>query len=156
LRSTAISVTAHSESVERTSGPTPGVWRAWRTGLASVGVALSANLVVLGLARLAGADMVVQPTQQAAAITIGVGAVAATVATPMLVATFLLLVVRRWGARAWRALATTGLVIGVVTVPAPFTVVAEGGTQAALASMHVITGLVWFVVVRRAAARAEA
>jgi hypothetical protein len=113
----------------------------------SIGIALAANLAVLGVALLAGAEMV------AAKTSIGVFFVAANTVVPLLVATLILLPLRRWGARAWRVLATTGLVIGLVSSPAPFTVSAENSTRAALTVMHLITGVVWFLIVRRAAVR---
>ncbi|MEO6143711.1 MAG: DUF6069 family protein [Dermatophilaceae bacterium] len=134
----------------------PSVSSTWRTGLTSVGIALVANLVVLGVARLAGADMLVQRSETVTAMMIGVGPVSVLTVGPMLLATLLLLPLRRWGARAWHALAVTGLVVALVTVPAPFTMLAEGSTRVALALMHVIAGVVWFIVVRRAARRAQA
>lgn len=127
----------------------------WRTGLLSIAVAVTANLLILGLARLAGADMQVRPDPSMPAMTIGIGLVAVSTVLPMLLASVALLPLRRWGSRAWRALAWTGLVVGLLTVPAPLTMVAEGTTQAALALMHVIAGLSWFVVVRRSARARE-
>ena len=143
--------TATPATSERTSPAfTPSTGHTWGTGLTSIGIALAANLTVLAVALLAGAEMV------AAQTSIGVFFVAANTVVPLLVATFVLLPLRRWGARAWRVLATTGLAIGLVSFPAPFTVSAENSTRAALAAMHVITGVVWFLIVRRAAARAGA
>lgn len=127
----------------------------WRTGLLSIAVALLANLLVLGLARLAGADMQVRPDPTVAAMTIGIGLVAVSTVLPMLLATVALLALRRWGPRAWHALAWTGLAVGLATVPVPFTMVSEADTQAALALMHVVTGLSWLVVVRRSARARE-
>lgn len=133
---------------ERTSPAfTPSAGHTWRTGVTSIGIALAANLAVLGVALLAGAEMV------AAKTSIGVFFVVANTVVPLLVATLILLPLRRWGARAWRVLATTGLVIGLVSSPAPFTVSAENSTRAALTVMHLITGVVWFLIVRRAAVR---
>jgi len=142
--------------VSTSSAPTAGTFApsagsTWRTGLTSTGVALAANLAVLAVARLFGADMAVQQPASQTAITVGVGLVALMTLAPLLIATLLLLPLRRRGARAWRALALTGLVIGVITVPGPFTVLADNDTRAALASMHVLTGAIWFAVVRRAA-----
>ena len=142
--------TADPLTSERTTlGFTPSAGRTWRTGLTSICIALAANLAVLAVAVLAGAEMV------AAQTSIGVFLVSVNTVVPQLVATLVLLPLRRWGARAWRVLATTGLAIGLVSSPAPFTVSAEDPTRAALAAMHVITGVVWFLVVRRAVARAE-
>lgn len=141
--------TAAPSTSERTSPVfTPSAGYTWRTGVISMGIALAANLAVLVVALLAGAEMV------AAQTSIGAIFVALNTVGPLLIATLVLLPLRRWGARAWRALATTGLTIGLVTSPAPFTVPAEDSTRIALAAMHVITGVIWFLVVRRAAARA--
>ncbi len=145
-----MSTTAPSTSERTSPAFTPSAGRTWGTGLTSIGIALAANLAVLAVALQAGAEMV------AAQTSIGVFFVAANTVVPLLVATLVLLPLRRWGARAWRVLATTGLVIGLVSSPAPFTVSAEDLTRAALAAMHVITGVVWFLVVRRAPARAAA
>ena len=144
----AIATLATSERTSPAFAPSAG--HTWRTGLTSIGIALAANLTVLAVALLAGAEMV------AAQTSVGVFSVAATTVVPLLAATLVLLPLRRWGASAWRFLAATGLVIGLVSSPAPFTVSAENSTRAALAALHVITGVVWFLVVRRAAARAEA
>ena len=141
---------APQTSVRSTPAFTPSVGRTWRTGLTSIGIALAANLAVLAVAVLAGTEMV------AAQMSINAFFVAVTTVVPLLIATLVLLPLHRWGAKAWRALATTGLAIGLLSSPAPFTVSADDPTRAALAAMHVITGVVWFLVVRRAAARAEA
>ncbi len=145
-----MSTTAPSTSERTSPMSTPSAGRTWGTGLTSIGIALAANLAVLAVALQAGAEMV------AAQTSIGVFFVAVNTVVPLLIATLVLLPLRRWGARAWQVLATTGLVIGLVSSPAPFTVSAEDLTRAALAAMHVITGVVWFLVVRRAAARAGA
>jgi hypothetical protein len=144
----SIAVPTTSERTSPAFAPSAG--RTWGTGLISMGIALAANLAVLALALTAGAEMV------AAQTSIGVLLVALNTVVPLLIATLVLLPLRRWGARAWRVLATTGLAIGLVSSAAPFTVSTEDLTRAALAAMHVITGVVWFVLVRRAAARAGA
>ncbi len=144
----SIAVLTTSERTSPAFAPSAG--RTWRTGLTSIGIALAANLVVLAVALQAGAEMV------AAQTSIGVFFVAVNTVVPLLIATLVLLPLRRWGAGAWRVLATTGLAIGLLSSPAPFTVSAENSTRAALAAMHVITGVVWFLIVRRAAARAGA
>ena len=130
----------------------PSAGRAWRTGLIITGTALVANTVVLAAARMAGADMIVQ-RDAATAVTIGVGSVALMTALPIMLATILLLALRRRAARAWGALAVMGLLVGLVTAPVPLAVTAEASTSTALALMHLTTGVVWFVVVRRAATR---
>lgn len=125
--------------------------RGWRAGLiASVG-ALAANIALLYLARGFGTDMVVRRAETEAAMTIGIGAIALMTLLPMLLATSLLLPLRRWGPRAWHLLAAVGLLVAVVTVAVPFTVLAQRDTQAWLACMHLGAGIAWFLVVRRAA-----
>ena len=144
-----MSVAAPSTLEPNTLAFTPSAGRTWRTGLTSTCIAVAVNLAVLGVALRVGAAMV------AAQNSIGVFAVSVMTVVPLLVATLVLRTLRRWGARAWRVLATTGLAIGLLSSPAPFTVSAEDPTRVALAAMHVITGVVWFLVVRRAVAQAE-
>lgn len=136
-----------SERTMETTALTSG--GAWRTGMVAGGIALVVNLAVLAMAGFAGADMSAQPPGQDA-MAVGVAMVAALTAVPVLLGSALLVALRGRGGKAWRILALLGLIVGVTTAPAPFTVEAEGATRVALASMHVITGLVWFVVVRRA------
>lgn len=125
--------------------------RGWHAGLIAGAAALAANITVLYLARGLGADMAVRRAETEAAMTIGIGMVSLMTLLPMLLATSLLVPLRRWGPRAWHLLAAVGLVVAVVTVPAPFTVLAQTGTQVSLACMHVTAGIAWFVLVRRAA-----
>ncbi|WP_258725810.1 DUF6069 family protein [Cellulomonas sp. NS3] len=127
----------------------------WRTGLVAAGVALVANLLVLVVSRALGADHLVRQTPDAAASEVTFVMVVVMTVVPLLVATALLLPLRRWGARAWRTLAAVGLALGLLTVPMPFAVDATTGTQVGLALMHVVVGVVWFVLVRRAASAAS-
>lgn len=142
-----MTTTTPATSESRSFEFTPSAVRTWRTGLISIGIALAANLTILAGALVARAEMV------AAQTSIGVLLVVANTVAPLLVATLALLPLRRWGARAWRVLAATGLAVGLASSPAPFTVSAENSTRVALVAMHVITGVIWFVIVRRAAAR---
>ncbi len=136
-------------STERRAGLTAA--RGWRTGGLAIAVALAGNLIAFAVASVAGAGMTVQPLGASEAMNIRPGLVIVTTASPLLGATVLLVLVRRLGERAWRVLAAVGLVLGVLTIAMPLTVTASTGTQVALGSMHVLTGLVWFVLVRRAA-----
>jgi hypothetical protein len=131
----------------------PGAATTWRVGLISGAAAVALNAVVLAVARVAGADMLVRREVSEPAMAVGLGTVAVMTLVPMLAATLLLLALRRRGPGAWRALAIIGLVIALVTTPAPFTVLAGTSTQVALALMHVVAGVVWFGAVRRAVAR---
>ncbi|USQ76436.1 DUF6069 family protein [Ornithinimicrobium cryptoxanthini] len=123
---------------------------AWRTGLWSVATALTVNITVLVLARGLGADMLLRRAETEPPMAIGVGMIALMTIAPMLLATLLLLRLRRSGTRAWRVLAVIGLMVAVVTVPAPFTMIAGTDTQVALACMHLAAGAAWFIAVRRA------
>lgn len=131
----------------------PNLAGAARAGATSAGVAIAANLAVLGVATLAGADMVVRQGASQPAMHISSLLVAVTVLVPVLAGTLLLIPARRWGARGWLALAAAGLALGVLSVVMPLAMEAEPGTRLALASMHVISGVSWFLVVRRAATR---
>jgi hypothetical protein len=44
-----------------------------------------------------------------------------------------------------------GLIFGVVTAAAPFSASDDSKTSIALASMHVVAGLIWFVGTKRSA-----
>jgi hypothetical protein len=50
--------------------------------------------------------------------------------------------------RAWSVLAWLGLVVGVVSVAMPLGVEADAATKVALGAMHLLTGAVWFGVLR--------
>jgi hypothetical protein len=124
---------------------------AWRTSAWTAGIAIVLNLIVLSVGRVAGADMNVQPPGSAAPMIIGVVPVVATVLVPLLIGTALLIGVRRRGTRAWLLLAAVGLAFGLITIVMPVLATATVATTMTLATMHVITGLVWFILVWRAA-----
>lgn len=143
----------HTLSPNRRPTTSPSVGSVARVGAASASGALAANLATLGIAKLAGADMLVRQDADQPAMQVGIILVVLTTLLPLLPATLLLIPARRWGARGWRALAAAGLAIGVLSVVMPLAMQAGPGTQLALASMHVITGVAWFVVVSWACAR---
>lgn len=142
--------------VSITTGGTPTVRpravsvsrRALAIGL--VGAVL--NTVLWGLGRLLGVDFVVVPRGGAPADmqTISAGIVAAMAALPVLLGSGLLAATRRASERWWPRLALTGLVIGMVTLAMPLAATASTGTKVFLAAMHLVTGVTWFVQVRRA------
>lgn len=145
-------VAASLLSASRIAGSPLSAVGAWRAGLTAIAGALVTNVIVVVVARALGADMLVRTDLTQPAMAVGFGMVALLTVVPMLLGTLLLLPLRRRGAKAWRVLAVVGLVVALVTVPAPFTVLAQAGTQVALASMHVVAGVAWFVAVTRAAA----
>ena len=123
-----------------------------RLGALAAIIAVLADLTVLLAGRLGGADMVVtQPG--GASQTVGVAPVVLASLIGIVLGTVLLLVLRDRGRRAWTVVAVVGLVLGLATVPAPFSMTAGTGTQLTLAAMHVVTAIVWFLVVRRGARR---
>lgn len=52
-------------------------------------------------------------------------------------------------ARAWTALAWTGLALGIVTIAIPLIAQADTLARLTLAAMQVITGAAWWYAVRR-------
>ncbi len=131
----------------------PDLGRTVLVGATSALVALVANLAVLVIAVLTDTEMLVRPGADREPMQIGVVLVVVTTVLPLFVGTVLLLLARRWRLRGWLTLAVAGLVIGFISVVMPFSVPAEIGTRLALGLMHIITGVTWYVVVRRAAAQ---
>jgi hypothetical protein len=141
--------TAVTGQARRVSAATAGV-----VGSLSVAGAFIGNLAALALGRIAGADMVARPPGAPEDMQIGVLTVAAMTIGALAVGTIGLAVAARWGIPAWRTLAWAGLAVGIVSVVMPFGATAGVSTKLTLASMHVITGVVWLVVVRRGLTRA--
>lgn len=120
-----------------------------RMALAAL-VALVLNLVAYAVASAADA------TWFANNMTIGWYMVVFATLIPMAVgAGVIILLARKW-ATAPRAMAWTGLAFALVSLPGPFLLSSDAPTSFALASMHVITGVAWFVAVlpRRAISKA--
>lgn len=133
---------------------TPDRAVAWNAGGTALIVALALNLATLVVAKIVGVEMAVRPSGAAAAMEINGWLVFATTVVPLLVASVLLYLTRQHRPRAWQVLAMVGLAIGVLTVAMPLSATATAGTKVALTLMHLATGIVWFVVVRRAATEA--
>jgi len=111
-----------------------------RIGLAAL-AALAANLAVYAVASAADA------TWLADGLTVGWYLVAFATAVSMLLGAVVTgLLARRWAA-APRWIAWIGLVVGLVTVPSPLLASTNTPTGLALAAMHAITGIAWFVAV---------
>lgn len=128
----------------------------WRTALAAAVVIATANLVVLGVGHLSGADMRVAQTPAAAPTQVGIGPVLLMSVAPAILGGLVLWLAARRGVRAWRTVGWLGLTLGVLTIAMPFSVQASTGTSMTLAGMHLVAGLVWFTAVRRAAAHHHA
>lgn len=125
---------------------------AWAAGGVVAVVALAANLATFVVARLWGVDMSVRPPGGEEMV-VGPGTITAMTVVPVLLGSVLLRTLRERGAVAWRVLGWVGLAVGVLTASAPFSVEAGSGTRVALACMHVVTGVVWVLVVHAALRR---
>lgn len=107
------------------------------------------NLVIFAIARAADTNLLVRQPGAAEAIQISAGAVVTVTLAPVILGTLALFVARRWGARGWRVLARAGLAIGLITVAMPLSMEADNATRLTLASMHIVVGVVWFLIVGR-------
>ena len=125
----------------------------WRTAIGAALAIAATNLIVLAGGRLLGADMVVAWSVDAPPVQVGIASVVLMSVVPALLGGVVLWLARRSGVRAWHGLGWLGVAVGVVTVAMPLSVVATAATTATLVSMHVVAGLIWLTVVRRAAAR---
>lgn len=100
------------------------------------------NLIAFGIGSVAGATWIANGQSITWILVIVATAIPVAVGWTI---TFLL--ARRW-AKARAVMAWVGLIFGLVTVPAPILSTGDSATGWALASMHAITGIVWFVAVR--------
>ena len=104
--------------------------------------AIILNLLVYGVGSAVGA------TWLANGQTIAWFLVVVATVVPMAIGGLLTwLLSRRW-AKAVSVMAWVGLVLGVITAPAPLLSSDNRPTALALAAMHVVTGVVWFIAVR--------
>lgn len=127
-----------------------------RTTAVAIGATVLLNLAILAIGALAGAELEVAQSTGKEPQQIGPAIVAITSIGPLLLGGLVLWLVGRRGRRSWLAVGRLGLALGVVTVVMPVSAVATTGTTLTLAAMHVVTGLVWFVLVRTAQPRAQA
>ena len=115
----------------------------------TIATALALNLVIYGVGSAAGATwlangqtitwiLVVAATSLALALGWGLTSVLS----------------RRWS-KARVVMAWVGLVFAVASAPAPLMASEDAPTQWALAGMHAVTGVVWFVAVRPRPASSE-
>ncbi len=128
-----------------------------RTGVGSAIATVAAtsvigNAIVWAIGRGAGADFhVARPGQSA--MTVNLPMVIGTTLLPVVIGGLLLWWAARRTARGPRVLAWLGLAVGIVTVGAPFSMEALNSTRMSLAAMHILTGLVWWLAVRRVPTR---
>ena len=108
----------------------------------AIAIAVVLNLVVFGIGSAAGA------TWLANGQTIAWFLVVVATIIPMAIGGVLTgFLSRRW-AKAMFVMAWVGLVFGVVTMPSPLLATENRPTGVALAAMHLITGVAWFIAVR--------
>ena len=131
----------------RTTAPT--ALGALRVGGIVLAVSVIANLLVLAIGRLAGAEMDVVRAGTTEPVEVGAFMVLFMTVLPLALGTLALAIVSRWGERGWQVLAWFGLGLGVLTVFMPFTVQASTGTALTLAAMHLVVGAVWFGAIRQ-------
>lgn len=125
----------------------------WRPAIGAALAIVVANLVVLSLGRLLGADMVVASSAGEPPVRVGVGPVVLMSVGPALLGGVVLRFVRRRGVLAWRVVGWLGLALGLASTAMPLSVVATSATTATLALMHVVAGLTWFTAMHRAVTR---
>lgn len=108
----------------------------------AIAIAIVLNLVVFAIGSAAGA------TWLANGQTIVWFLVVVATIIPMAVgAVITWLLTKRWS-KAETAMAWIGLVFAVISVPAPLLSSGDRPTGVALAAMHVVTGIVWFIAIR--------
>lgn len=96
-----------------------------------------------------GEPILATPPGAAGALPVTLGSVLLATAVATAVGTAALAVLGRARPRRRAALASAGLAVGVLSAPVPVLSAADAGDGVALAAMHVLTGLVWWLAVRR-------
>ncbi|MFB7718681.1 DUF6069 family protein [Nocardia sp. NPDC056100] len=120
----------------------------WRTGVFAFATAAITDLVIFGIAKLAGADMVVTP-RGGRTMTVGIGVIVSALFVAIAIATLALRFLTAHGESRRRALAAGGLAVGLISIALVLTAGATVETKIALASMHTAAGLIWFIAVWR-------
>lgn len=121
-----------------------------RTAVLVAGTAVAVNLAVWLVGWTANAEFSV--TMSGQAITITPIHVLLTTLISLALGALGVLLVRRRGPMGLRTLAVVGGAVGVLSASLPLQTEADGATMAALAMMHVLTGVIWLVTLWRAAA----
>lgn len=111
-------------------------------------IALVANVIVHTLATVAGIQTVLTPPG-AAPVTVAPFAVVTMTIIPVVVGGLLLVLASRVSPGALRSLPWLGLFVGLGSTVMPLSMGGALDARLVLAALHVITGVVWFVSVRR-------
>jgi hypothetical protein len=117
--------------------------------LAAVVAAAVANALVFGIALLADASMTIPGPPE---MPIGLAIVVVATLVPLLVAGVVCYFLIRAFPRLGRWLPLAGLIVAVASAAAPLTQAADLPTGIALAVMHVVAGVAWFLGARRSSA----
>ena len=97
------------------------------------------NLAIFGVAKLADAGLVLDPSG-AAPHPITAGGVISSSVGPLVVGTLLATLIARWWPGVLRVAQVVAGALGVLTVAGPLSSDADGGTVAALVLMHLVAG----------------
>lgn len=112
-------------------------------------VALITNLAIWSVGAASGIEFAVTGPMFPEPITVGIAAVAVATVLATTLGGLILHLTRHRSDPWWRRLAIIGLIIGVVSMPIGLT--ASVATKLALSSVHLATGLIWYLLVRRVA-----
>lgn len=105
-------------------------------------IAIVLNLVIFAIGSAAGA------TWLANGQTVSWVLVIIATVVPMVIGALITWLLSRGWAKAITVMAWVGLAFAVVTVPAPLLASTNRPTGVALAGMHVVTGIAWFIALR--------
>ena len=108
-------------------------------------IATISNLVIFGIGSFAGSAWL------AGGLTIAWFMIIGASVVPLFVGAGVTALLGLGWKNAAKVMAWVGLVFAVVTVPSPFLATPEIGTAIALASMHIVVGIAWFLSLRRRA-----
>ncbi|WP_022892802.1 DUF6069 family protein [Agromyces subbeticus] len=113
--------------------------------LAALVASIAIALVALGIASATGATMLVTTPGSPEPLQINAGQVVVSLAMPMLIVGALLWWLGRSRPALVRWIAWIGLAFGVLSAPMPFSATSDLPTALALAAMHAVAGIAWFV-----------
>lgn len=122
-----------------------------RSGLIAAFAALFANLLVYAIATRSGAGLGVH--SGGAFVVLSPAVIGVMSVVPVLLGAALTMMVGRRSSGAVAVLGLVGLGIGVVTTVLPLIMGLGAAAKASLALMHMLTGLIWWIVIGGTARR---
>jgi hypothetical protein len=129
---------------------TPPSGGLWQYSLAATAVTAVVNLVIHTVVNSTGVSFVVAFGAGDKTMHITAAHVAALSVVPLLIASALAVVASRRSMSTLRAVQLVAGVVAVVSLGGPLSLTAELGAKVALASMHVVAGVAFVLVVERA------